>query len=97
MSEWNNKEMGGLWINEAKSGKKYMSGVIKFNDEEVRVLIFKNEHKKAGEKSPDYRVYVDDKQPSAPVEAAPKQEAKPKAKSKPKVEVVDTTSDDIPF
>lgn len=47
------EELGGLWLQVSKAGKRYMSGTVG----DHRVVIFKNEHKKEGERTPDYRVY----------------------------------------
>lgn len=51
-------ELGVLWLKEAQaSGKKYMSGRLTIGDESVAVVVFKNEYKQEGERTPDYRVY----------------------------------------
>jgi uncharacterized protein (DUF736 family) len=46
-------ELGALWLRESKDGRKYLSG--KTGDQEV--VVFKNDHKQPGERTPDYRVY----------------------------------------
>lgn len=46
--------LGGLWLNESQDGRKYMKGYLG----EAEVLIFKNKFKEAGDKQPDYRMYV---------------------------------------
>jgi uncharacterized protein (DUF736 family) len=48
-------EIGGLWVNKSKAGKGYMSGRFGRNG---KLLVFKNAHKKEGEKSPDFRIYL---------------------------------------
>ncbi len=50
-------ELGGLWLKTSNSGKKYMSGKFTINGETVEVVVFKNERKQPGERTPDYRVY----------------------------------------
>jgi len=49
-----NKEdqLGALWLNESKAGKKYMSGIIGGQ----KVVVFKNGYKEE-DKHPDYIVY----------------------------------------
>lgn len=75
---------GGLWLNESKSGTKYMAGEITFqyNLHEVtcKIAIFKN-NKKEG-KQPDYNVIVND---SFPAKVREPKEKKP------------TEEEDIPF
>ena len=46
--------LGGLWLNESKSGTKYFSGYLG----DAKILIFKNNHKDEGSKQPDYRMYL---------------------------------------
>lgn len=61
------RSLGALWIKEAKSGKKYLSG--KFND--INISVFKNE-KKEKENQPDYTIAVDtEKYPEFAEEKAP--------------------------
>jgi len=47
-------DIGGLWINESKAGKKYMSGPFSGGS---TICVFKNENKKS-EKAPDYRLTI---------------------------------------
>jgi len=50
------QKIGALWIGEGKSGK-FMSGRISIDDEnEIRVLVFKNNYKEE-DKHPDYNIY----------------------------------------
>tara|TARA_R110002020_G_scaffold32989_3_gene100958 strand:+ start:1596 stop:1859 length:264 start_codon:yes stop_codon:yes gene_type:complete len=46
-------DVGALWMNESKSGNKYLTGKI----DEKKVLIFRNKYKEK-ESQPDYRVYM---------------------------------------
>lgn len=46
-------EIGALWKRESKQGVTYLTGKINGQD----VVIFRNQHKQDGEKTPDYRVY----------------------------------------
>jgi hypothetical protein len=47
-------ELGGLWSSKDKNGNLVLSG----NFGRGRLVVFKNTFKKEGEKSPDYRIYV---------------------------------------
>lgn len=50
-------ELGALWLKDSQAGKKYMSGKITVAGETVPVVVFKNDYKKEGERTPDYRIY----------------------------------------
>lgn len=45
--------IGGLWLKTGRDGKRYFAGEV----DGTRVVVFKNDFKKDGEKTPDYRVY----------------------------------------
>lgn len=62
------ESMGALWLNESKSGKKYMSGVVEIGDEKHKIVVFKNDYKEE-DKHPDYKIYA----------SQPKGEAKPES------------------
>jgi uncharacterized protein (DUF736 family) len=46
-------ELGGLWERTTRDGKVYMTGKVGGRD----VVLFRNEWKKDGETTPDWRVY----------------------------------------
>lgn len=50
------KDCGALWLNTAKSGTKYMSGVVEIDGVKHKIVVFKNNYKK-DEKQPDYRIF----------------------------------------
>ena len=52
----NKDKIGSLWISEGK-GKKYLSGSIKIDDKEHKIVVFKNDYKKDG-KHPDYNILL---------------------------------------
>lgn len=55
MSDQQNNDkipVGGMWLNESRGGKKYMSG----NFGGFKILLFKNENK-TSENQPDYNMY----------------------------------------
>lgn len=67
-NEWDNREIGALWVNAKPGGDKYLTGHI--NKE--KVIVFKNKFKEDNEKAPDFRVY---KQTEL---GAPKESSEPK-------------------
>ena len=44
---------GALWLNESKSGTKYMSGSIELDGVVTKIVVFKNSYKEQ-DKHPDY-------------------------------------------
>lgn len=53
-TEWDDRELGALWINVKPGGNdKYLTGHI--NNE--KVIVFKNKFKDENPKAPDFRVY----------------------------------------
>ena len=86
MSDWKEREIGGLWEKKSGSGKDYLSGTVTINGEVVPFQAWPNTFKKEGENTPDFRLYRQDETTnSAPANNAP---AKP---------APDTASEDIPF
>lgn len=64
-SDWNDREIGAIWMKTSAKGKKYMTGQItnSFTGEKEPIVIFSNTSKKdekgnvKNEKAPDFRVY----------------------------------------
>jgi|GEM_PF-1199925 len=90
------KDIGALWVNESKAGSTYLSGQI----DGRRIVVFRNRFKDAGDKKPDYRIFLEEeRQPQGetalPVQAQPTR----KAATEPSRGWKDSggTSDDIPF
>ena len=53
------QEAGAFWIKKSKAGNSFLSGYfLNENKEKVSVVVFKNNFKKPGEASPDYRIYL---------------------------------------
>lgn len=105
-------ELGGLWEKQTRNGQTFMSGKLKLGDTEVEVVIFHNDHKKPGEKTPDWRVYRSqprDGQQQPPPTRSVYQDALPNVSERPapsprpaparqqRPQYDDELSDDIPF
>ena len=48
-------KIGGMWLQE-KNGKKFFSGEITVNGVKQRFVVFRNDRKQPGERTPDYNV-----------------------------------------
>ena len=85
-------ERGALWLKKSKAGADYLSGyVLDENKNKINVVVFKNNYKKPGESSPDYRVYLSDN-PASSNQPASKTETKAVTS-----DGSESSSDDIPF
>ena len=67
-SEWDNREVGALWLNTGKTNNKYYSGSLTLNkgtseEQKVKILVFKNKYKEEGSNKPDLVMYEDDRPP----------------------------------
>jgi hypothetical protein len=83
------QEAGAFWIKKSKAGNTFLSGYfLDSNKEKVSVVVFKNNFKKPGEPSPDYRIYLSEnnKTQQAQSTASPQDLA-----------ADETASDEIPF
>lgn len=92
----NNKkqEAGALWQKTSKTGKKFFSGyIIGENGEKIKIVGFENIYKKAGENSPDLRLYLSEEIASSKEVSSEKQIELPKESSS----VSEDDSEDIPF
>lgn len=49
-------KIGALWMKEGKKDK-YMSGVIKVDGQEIKIVVFKNDRKES-DKHPDYNIML---------------------------------------
>ena len=76
------KDIGALWQKVSKQGKTYLSGTINGQ----RVVVFKNERKQDGERTPDWRIY-----PETPRDDASALVAQPTGQTS------SMRADDIPF
>jgi hypothetical protein len=91
-------ERGALWLKKSKAGADFLSGyVIDENKNKINVVVFKNNFKKPGEMSPDYRIYLSE----APANQQGKQVVKSEDATPSKTEDAQNnqqdSSDDIPF
>ena len=51
------KNIGALWLKEGAKGK-YFSGNVEINGQKTNIVVFKNTLKQPGEKTPDYRIFL---------------------------------------
>ena len=67
-------EIGALWLKKSKAGADFLSGYfLNEKKEKVNIVVFKNNFKKPGEQSPDYRAYLSEnkmQQPTSTVQVA---------------------------
>lgn len=92
-----NKEIGALWEKTSKAGNKFKSGYVQLEGgERVEVVVFTNQYKKAGENTPDFRIYLSEQKGSNQEQAPARTPAK---NSAPKVteESSEVDADEIPF
>ena len=82
-------ETGALWLKKSKAGNSFLSGyILDENKNKVNIVLFKNNFKKPGEASPDYRIYLSEQQVSKEkISTATQNDS----------ENSSTESDDIPF
>lgn len=91
-------ELGGLWLKQAQaSGKKYMSGRLTIGDESVDVVVFKNEYKQEGDRTPDYRVYRSQPRQDAPTRNAERGQGTHDRSRMVRENGLDDLDDEIPF
>jgi hypothetical protein len=82
-------ETGALWLKKSKAGNSFLSGyILDENKNKVNIVLFKNNYKKAGESSPDYRIYLSEQQGT---------KEKVSTSTQNESENSDAGSDDIPF
>lgn len=90
-------ERGALWLKKSKAGADFLSGyVVDENKNKINVVVFKNNFKKPGEMSPDYRIYLSE----APANQQAKQVSKTEEttpSSTSDQDIQQDSSDDIPF
>ena len=92
-NKWKDNYLGGLYIQEGKSGK-YLKGRVTINGQVTPIIVFKNT-KKTEDKFPDYNIYKAEDRPqnSAPAVKQPvRTVAKPVSKPA-SVPVVETEAE----
>jgi uncharacterized protein (DUF736 family) len=83
------QETGAFWIKKSKAGNTFLSGYfLDANKEKVSVVVFKNNFKKPGEPSPDYRVYLSENNKTQQTQSAPAPQD---------VATDEGSSDEVPF
>ncbi len=83
-NEWQERELGALWVKKSLSGTQYMTGHIELKDAtgRVKLVVFKNKHKYnedgsvSNDKAPDFRLYLseDREQRQNAEKAAPREQ-----------------------
>ena len=60
-NDWKDREVGALWKQQGRN-QSYLSGHVTVDElgteKKMRVVVFSNRQKKAGENTPDFRVYL---------------------------------------
>ena len=85
-------ERGALWLKKSKAGADFLSGyVLDESKNKINIVVFKNNYKKPGESSPDYRIYLSEA-PASSNQAVPTNAVKSTND-----DVQESHSDDIPF
>ena len=70
-------EVGALWVRSGRNGE-FLSGKVTVNGTEIEVVVFKNDKKQPGERSPDWRMYKSEpREGYAPSAQAPQQRRAP--------------------
>lgn len=59
--EWKERECGALWAHTSKAGNTYSTGYVELDGKRLQVIVLKNKYKQKGERTPDARIYVDDR------------------------------------
>jgi len=86
-------ERGALWLKKSKAGADFLSGyVLDEEKNKVSIVVFKNSFKKAGESSPDYRIYISDNPVVKNTQDSPKASL-----AENNIPPDSDTSDEIPF
>ena len=55
--------IGGLWLSTSQNQKApFAKGEIEVKGEKIRIVVWKNSYKQAGDKKPDYQIEIDRKE-----------------------------------
>lgn len=93
-------DIGGLWKKVSKAGSEYMSGSVEVNGEKISIVVFSNSYKKAGERTPDFKIFLSEsRDPVANEIPSSKPEVKKNKNNAPPQEVESDSlvDDEIPF
>jgi len=59
----NDTKIGGLWMSSSTNPKApFAKGEIEVKGEKIRIVVWKNSYKQAGDKKPDYQIEIDRKE-----------------------------------
>lgn len=85
-------------MKKSKTGTSFLTGTVKSKTgEEIKVIVFKNKYKTEGSNQPDYRIYFDSQQGSAPEASKPVQKAAKANQEKTEVKAESAPKEEIPF
>ena len=58
----NENKIGGLWLSSSTNQKApFAKGEIELNGKKIKIIVWKNSYKQAGDKKPDYQIEIDRK------------------------------------
>jgi len=56
-------KIGSLWLSTSQNPKApFAKGEIELNGKKIKIIVWKNSYKQAGDKKPDYRIEIDRKE-----------------------------------
>ena len=56
----NENNIGGLWLSSSTNPKApFAKGEIEVDGKKIRIVLWKNHYKQAGDKKPDYQIEID--------------------------------------
>ncbi len=59
----NENKIGGLWLSSSTNQKApFAKGEIELNGKKIKIIVWKNSYKQAGDKKPDYQIEIDRKE-----------------------------------
>jgi len=60
----NENKIGGLWLSSSTNQKApFAKGEIELNGKKIKIIVWKNSYKQAGDKKPDYQIEIDRREP----------------------------------
>ena len=78
----NPNELGAIWKKES-NGKKFYTGKLTIDGQEISIVMFQNDRKQPGSNAPDWRIYKSNRPENGGGKPAPRPQSKPAASGKP--------------